>query len=407
MTEPAAADPEIDGLPRWLALSLLLALTILCAVLFINAPGTEDVSTWVALMATLDRDGLLQGYASIAYDIPPVLAALMWLAAVLGYASGLGALFVLKCMLVAAAVGSVLISYAWLRSPSFGMALLVVVVPNLALGYLDVLYLPFLLLSLRALQRRHDAGGAVFYGLTCMIKWQAAIVAPFFLVYVLAPDWRIGLRRLLPAVLAVLLIAAPFGLEPVWSLGRALSHPFISANAMNAMWLLTWVLEHYGIDGSATDGGAVHWLADASTPVRLAMALSKAAFALCYCLLLRRYMHGTKAFSLTLLFATAGFLAYFALNTGVHENHLYVACVLALLLGHFVPQLRFPAAMVAALNWVNLVLFYGMAGPGLGFSRVYGIDISIPFTALTLAVCGCYWWVALRSQGVAGGPGRA
>jgi hypothetical protein len=123
--------------------------------------------------------------------------------------------------------------------------------------------------------------------------------------------------------------------------------------------------------------------------------LSKVLLIIFYGLLLRRYIQTSRGFETTLCFATAGCLTYFAVNTGVHENHLYIASVLGLLAGYFIKHLRFISGLIAGLNNVNLLLFYGLTGDGLGFSRVCGIDISLPFAILGVVLCGYYWWTVM------------
>jgi hypothetical protein len=92
-----------------------------------------------------------------------------------------------------------------------------------------------------------------------------------------------------------------------------------------------------------------------------------------------------KTFPNLLLFATLGYLAYFTLNTGVHENHLFLACLLLGLLAHRERTTLPDLAVWAALLNINMVVFYGLDGRGLPFSPVVGgLDLTLPLALLTV-----------------------
>jgi hypothetical protein len=85
------------------------------------------------------------------------------------------------------------------------------------------------------------------------------------------------------------------------------------------------------------------------------------------------------------LFATLGYLAYFTFNTGVHENHLFLACLLLGLLAHRERTTLPDLAVWAALLNINMVVFYGLDGRGLPFSPVVGgLDLTLPLALLAV-----------------------
>ena len=373
---------------------ILFAFVFLGVVAVSNAPGTEDVATWRDHMDVFRSAGLLPGYAQIHDDIPPLGAFLLWLMSLMAGATGLPAIAVLRATLVIFAVVAVQILYRWTRSPIVCLGLFSAIIFNVALGYLDVLYLPFLLWSLRDLQEARYRRAAVLYCVAGLIKWQPLIPGPFFLLQLVLPDLRSGFRNIMPALLVGLLVVAGFGIvEPAHALLRAMEQKYLSGEALNAMWLVTAVLQYAGIAGSSLRDGLVHWQADfPSGKIELA---AKLLFLVSYGSLIARYVASDRSFATTLLFATAGFASYFALGFSVHENHLFTACALGLVLACFMPEMRFPSAALIGLNAVNLLLFYGLSGAGLGFSRVYGVDISIPFAVVMTAVCLSYWVIAM------------
>ncbi len=382
---------------------ILFTVVFLGALAFANAGGTTDVGIWLHHMAVFRRDGLLQGYVHINDDIPPLGGVLLWLISTIAGVTGLPALAVLRGTLVTATVISVHAFYGWTRSPLFGLGLFAAILLNVTLGYLDVLYLPFLLWSLRDLQAARYRRGAVLYGLASLIKWQPLIAGPFFFLYMILPGWRAGLRNVVPALLVGLAIVAGFGVvEPLKALWRAMGQKFISGQALNLMWLVTALIQYAGIGGSSLQDGLVHW--QSNSPSGAIEIASKLLFLGLYGALIWRFVCSDRSFATTLLFATAGFLSYFAFGFSVHENHLFVGCALALAVGYLKPPMRFLAAVIIGLSAMNLVLFYGLGGAGLGFSRFYGVDISIPFAFVTVAVSLRYWAIAMSHRAESASP---
>jgi hypothetical protein len=110
----------------------------------------------------------------------------------------------------------------------------------------------------------------------------------------------------------------------------------------------------------------------------------KTIFGAQFAWLLWRHARGPVSFERTLAYSLAGFLAYITLNTGVHENHWFVACLVAMVLASLRQRWIWPAAAVCVLANVNLVLFYGVTGEGPPVSRVIGIDITVPLSLLAV-----------------------
>jgi hypothetical protein len=60
-----------------------------------------------------------------------------------------------------------------------------------------------------------------------------------------------------------------------------------------------------------------------------------------------------------------GFLGFFVFNTGVHENHLFVPALLAVVLLDLMTRRRWLMAGLLALSAANLVLFFELDGQKL------------------------------------------
>jgi hypothetical protein len=370
----------------------------LCTLVFLGAPGTPDVEIWFRWMDLLDRDGLLAAYRQMPDTMPPLGAAILWVLVKLSLATGLSKLVTLRLALALAALASLVIFEDWRRSASYSLGLLLIMVFNVGLGYLDTFYLPFFLLSLREMQAGRSRISGVLFAVAALIKYQPLITLPFFIVHLWKRDrWRmIGMA--LPGLLVAATALAIFQLPMLMSLARALAQREISGNALNAMWLLTAFLQYSGVHGSALLDGLVHWQNLSRSYLGVALLAKVMLLATYVPLLWRLYNLPTPRLEATIAFAAAGFLCYFTFNTGVHENHLYLACVLALLASAWGASSLFMALVMIALNTVNLLVFYGLSGSGLGFDRAIGLDITVPLAAFELVLCFAYWRLVLSQN---------
>jgi uncharacterized membrane protein YwaF len=63
-----------------------------------------------------------------------------------------------------------------------------------------------------------------------------------------------------------------------------------------------------------------------------------------------------KMFQNVLIFATLGVLSYYMFNVGVHENHLFLATILAALMFWMDHRLRTIAAILMLISNINMFL---------------------------------------------------
>ena len=113
-------------------------------------------------------------------------------------------------------------------------------------------------------------------------------------------------------------------------------------------------------------------------------------------------MRSDKTLKNCLLLSIVGFVTYAIWNSGVHENHLFVAVILAyILMLHERTREHWAIATILAVMFnVNMFVFYGVTGSKLQ-SRIVGVDLS-GILAILYAVA----WVLLvvyawRAAGVA------
>lgn len=335
-----------------------VALSVIATAFLFNAPGTNDIHIWERWISLIQQHGLINGYALSASDYPPgafaILLPVSYLAQIIGPFAAI------KFSLIAFLAATAAVVWFWTRRPLLVLAVYAMLLINaVGLAYLDVYTAPFLLASLYMLSRRRWSAFAALYFCACMIKWQPLIVAPFLAVYMIQKiGWRRTIRAAGPEIIGVVLIGAVFGLSVLMSLQAAMHHDTWSGNALNVSWIA----------------------ASLNAPVWYPL-VAKAAFASAYGMLLVVFSRQRRNYVETLRFALLGFLTYFMLNIGVHENHLYTVLLLAIPLYIAVPDLTLPI-MVLLAN-ANLIAFYGLTGSHTDYP-------ALVYTALAAVYVGAW-----------------
>lgn len=394
---------------NWPGIGLLLLVNLI-ALSFFFSPGTGDLSIWETWMQKIDSDGLIGGFSHTGTDYPPfafvILAAVVRCVQVFGVTP----LFALKCSTLLFLFGTSACFYCFTRNPLLTAALeFSLILNSVALGYLDIYFAPFLVAALFLLQRGKFNLGFLFYAISCAIKWQPLIIAPFICLYILAgargdptDSGRIK-RQLVPFAISALVIVIPllaiFGVPAVFdSFKRALTyHKFLSGYALNLGWIQTWALhllspEKYDL----LQNGAVE-----AVIVRDAWIVwpNKLLFYASYLTILFAFVRQTKTFTRLIVYSMLGYLAYFSFNTGVHENHLFLIGCLAWILV-FVDQDQLVRAITLTLAAnANLFLFFGAFGQRL--NPVFaGMDITLIFAAANLCLFAGFLLHTFRADGV-------
>jgi hypothetical protein len=179
----------------------------------------------------------------------------------------------------------------------------------------------------------------------------------------------------------------------------ALHHAWLSANAQNFPWLLTWAYRTFLPE---IFGGLVHgeitYIATDHPP--LVFLLSRTLFVLLYALSLLAFLRSERHLAQLLQYSLLGYLVYFVFNLGVHENHLFLAVILSILLAHHDARWRILAIYLATAFNLNLLLSYGITGrASLPHVLCETFDLSIICATMNTLVCIalCYRWIIKRS----------
>jgi hypothetical protein len=397
--------------PSWSEIALLL-LVGLVAVSFLYSPGTEDVGTWHSWIDEISSYGLIGGYAHnglYPHDYPPltfvILAAVTRCADVFGMTEFL----TLKCSLLLFLLATSTCFYWFTRNrlltSAFGFTLLL---NSVALGYLDIYFAPFLIAGLFHLQRGNLNRGVFLFAISCMIKWQPLIIAPFICIYVLStakesPKCSKLQMRILPFAVATVACAGPilavFGTQVIYSLEWALTYPYLSGNALNLGWLHTYALhfaqpEKYG----ALRHGLVDYIVTDETLLKLP---EKILFYSSYSLIFIVFARQEKTFERLITYSLLGYMSYFIFNTGVHENHLFLVSCLAWILVFVNSDHLLRCINLSIATNANLLLFYGVFGQPLPLGRVVaGVDITLWFAIANICLFAGLLFHTFKVDGV-------
>ncbi len=390
------AEPNSNR-PNWSRIVLLL-LANLIALSFLYSPGTGDVSIWRTWIDQMWAFGLVGGFVHSGTDYPPLALIILATVARCADAFGMTVFLALKWSLFIFLLATAA-SFYWLsRNLILTAALeLSLILNSVALGYLDIYFAPFLIATFFCLQRGHFKMGVLMFAISCSIKWQPLLIAPFICIYVISVAGE-GLsgrdkayKRIFPFIIAALVVVLPmvmiFGAGAIInSLQRAMTrHNFISAYALNFGWLHTWALhlwapEKYG----SLQNGEIDLI---QTRDALLMLPEKILFYLSYGAILIAFALQKKTFKQLIVYSMLGYLSYFLFNTGAHENHLFpIACLAWILVFIDSSQLVRAINLSIAAN-INLFLFAGAFGQGVR-CVIAGLDITLLFALANLCLFG-------------------
>lgn len=389
---------------------LLLTLLLLSAAL-INSPGTIDVHTWGRWTQDYLDYGPFAGYAHNNTDYPPLMIFIFYLFAKSFAWCGLDSFLAIKtAILFFAVLASALVLY-WTKNYALTAVFhLAFIINSVCLGYADLILGSFLLFALMQLHRGKLALFSLFFSLAIFIKWQALIIAPFLAVYIffLSQNRQALLQNLqatlLPFFAVSIVVFTTFGVAPVYhAFTWAFHHLWLSGYALNIHWVITFLYQAFSpASFGALNHGEISYIATQTIP--LPFLLAKFIFIAGFCFVLFAFARTTFAqgkanFESLLVFALAGYLLYFTLNTGVHENHLFLALLLAVLLTALNARyLSLTLYIALALN-INMLLFYGFDGR-FHFPRVIQntFDPTLLFALLNSAVLPYACYLLLRRK---------
>ena len=392
------------GWPAWTALSFVIAAT---TWRWWHSHGTSDVQWFMTWMNHVMARGPIQGYIDIHGDYPPGTSFVLWIAGHLAIATTHDPSAVLKFVLLGFLLLSTTILLAASRRPGLAaFAYGALVVNAFGLMYLDILTAPFVIGAVWAASAGRTTLMAGLLAAACVMKWQPIFIMPFGVIYILraASDGGIRWRRqatsfftgraggaatVAGGIAAVIVLV--YGFPAVSdAFYRASRHNALSNFGANPLWILTWWFERNAPAGerALTPEGFVSILS-ASRPILRALSLISL---IAYVTVLRAYWRSADRTSAGFVrFALAGYLVYFMCSAGVHENHLFLASLLSIVLAWQTPRFLWVAVVLAVAANLNLVAFYGWDGGGAEQFSV-GIDVTVWLAlGVSVAVAAIIW----------------
>jgi hypothetical protein len=415
----AKATPQaVRGMARSAGGPALFAGACLVALAMLPAPGSPDMVVWARWMSQVDQYGFVGGYAVIAGVQPPLNSALLGVVSWASREAGWESLLLLKVstLLFLYATGAV-VAY-WFRSWFAAAAVVLVSAVNVGLGYLDIWYALPLVLSLMALCSGRVGWFAFLFAVAAMVKAQPLILGPFLAIYALEKLRPLSISRVarqlaLPTAVVLVPIVVLYGGALIAAAEYAAKGLFVSGHALNLGLVFTYAANLLAPDGIGSPGLRANGSMSLLPPIELLTLPLKALFLAFYAVVLFRYwQRHHEGFSILLEHAALGFLAYFALSSGVHENHLFVFVLLLTLLAIEAAEYRPWLLTFAILADANLLLLYGVTGTGLGYSEqgyfpvIGGLDLGMPLALVTLGVSASFFVTVM--QAAAGvGPQRS
>jgi hypothetical protein len=384
---------------RW-----LLLLLVILSCLLVSSRGTLDVHTWERWTQDFMLHGPRAGYAISQTDYPPLMAFVFYLFTRCLSTIGVGSFLAIKLAVLVFEFLAAAMIFCWTNSyRTCAFFLAAFFLDAVLLGYSDVILGFFLLATFFAALRNQLLLTSLASVIAIFIKWQALIVMPFLLVFVLSRQeslWKILWQGAIPALGLTTLIVVWFDPQRLWfTLHWAVHHAWLSANAENFPWLLTWAYRTFSpeIFGGLIQGEITYIATNHPPPVFL---LSRAVFLLCYVLALLAFLRSRQQPLQLLQYSLLGYLVYFVFNLGVHENHLFLAVILSILLADHDTRWRTLAVYLAIAFNLNLLFSYGLTGhASLPHVLFQTVDISIICALLNTAVCIalCDYWIIKRS----------
>jgi hypothetical protein len=372
---------------RSLGWIVLAGVVVASGWLCLAAHGTTDTGFWTDWIGNTRALGPVHGYLANEADYPPGASFALWLTSAVADPWGARPSVTIKLLLSFHLVATTLVVLWATKRPWVAAFVHAALTPNVALMYLDVLTAPWLVGAIWAASAGRDDLLLMLLAAACVMKWQPVFVVPFALVFLALRRrtgdrgvWRTQVGRGMAFVCVLTaLLSLVYGFGPlIDAFYRASRHNNLSNFGANPWWVVTWIREAW----AASNAGIVVDIKAASRPtLRFSTLLTLTSLVL----IARRYWKSEDASVETFLrYALVGYCAYFLTSTGVHENHLFIATVLALALAWQSPRETWTAAVVIAAATANLVFFYGWLG-GPVARPVYGIDRTV-WLAMVISV---------------------
>ena len=349
-------------------------------LIFINAPGTQNYNAWVYFIELANNNGIIGGYATRVDTYPPLSVLILKIFYNIFSSLGLEVFIAIKIATFFIFYITSLIIYFESRSLKISIFfILTFVISVFGMVDLDIFYAIFLILALISLKKKKLVWFSVYYCLSVLTKWQPIVIFPFLFIYISEFSGErlsnLSIRNLLASLksintknlfksssvvlIFILVLSITYGLLPVAkSFYVSINHNYLSGNALNFNWIMTWLLQLS--EGNFSPVIIIKKIySDTSNVVYLGQII----FVFIYLTLLLIFaFKKERSIQDLYYFCMLGSFTIFIFNKGEHQNHLFGASLLFILL--LIENRKwFMCALITAIIFnTNLLVFYGLVG---------------------------------------------
>jgi len=387
----------------------LLLGVLLVTLFFVPSPGTGNMDNMARWANAVNDNGIVAGYKIIA-DYPPLASVILFGVIKVANFLGIWLYTAIKFSIALFLVLTSIIFWLWTRNFILTMLLhLALIYNSVVLGHVDIYFAPFLVLALWALKERKYVAFTCAFSAACLIKYQPLIIAPFLALYILEinsiRDWRqINLRKillgiLLPFFIIIVPVFAIFGVKEILvnSFYIGTHQGYLSANALNLDWIIGHFLHVFAPDlyGPLINGQSTI-IRGATEQVGI---ISQLVFFAVFLVIIVIFFTRQKNFENLVLFSLLGYWGYFTLNTNVHENHLFIGMILAVILCWLNKKYLPTMLTVLLISNLNLIVFNGFDGTDTSFPRVIsGVDTALLIAVFNVCAYFYYWGINILTR---------
>ena len=388
-------------------LSFLSIVIFYLSLVFFSAEGTQNYLAWVYYLDLANAFGITDGYAYRVDTYPPFSHLILKLFYNFFSLLGLEVFSIIKISMIFFLYTSSLIIYFYSKSLKIAIFFIFsYVVCTLGSIDLDIFYGLFLILAFIALKKEKIILFSIFYCISILMKWQPIILAPFLMIYIAEVNIKsfsiksfidafksLNFQNLLKSFLVVLIFVlicfVTYGFLPiVKSFYVSLNHNYLSGNALNFNWFITWLLQL--VEGRSYEGRILFTKIYSHYPNYVYLG-TVIFFLIYFSILLIFSFKKRRNIEDLYFFCALAFFAVFIFNKGAHSNHLFGATLLFILL--FIENRKwiFHAITTVMISNANIIMFYGINGSG---KRLGVINNSFDLT-LILTILNVFYFLYL------------
>jgi hypothetical protein len=358
---------------------LLIILFFYISIIFIKSQGTDNTNSWIEWIEYANKFGIIEGYKYKVTTYPPFSTLILksFYNLLFFFNSNITIFYAVKFTIFFFLFLSTFIIYFY--TSNFQITIfyfLTFLISSVGLNDLDILFGTFLILSFIFLKKNNLFFFTLFYGCSVLTKWQPIIIAPIILVYISkynitnklnfinVKKYFFNIRScIIPFFFLCIFFFGTYGFLPIIkSLYVSIDHNYVSGNALNYNWIVTWLLKTYDtINYSPIIDGRMNWTKIRSKNILI--YTGQILFILTYIYLLLTFLFlKKKNLADLLLFCAIVSFSYFILNKGVHQNHLFMSALLFILA--YTENKKFFTYMIitSIIFNMNLFIFYGPTG---------------------------------------------